>query len=76
MIMRLYFKTLYVFPSVTNCIFEWFIKHLKLKPKKIYYQPCDNVAIIRRLLENMIYVFEKLGHLEKIKELKSLIRHI
>ncbi|MBN2174815.1 MAG: transglutaminase family protein, partial [Bacteroidales bacterium] len=55
---------------------EMFIKHLKLKADESYYKPCDNISIIRRLIENMIFVFDKLGHNEKVAELKVLITHI
>jgi regulator of sirC expression with transglutaminase-like and TPR domain len=55
---------------------EMFIRHLKLKPSVIYYQPCDNISIIKRLFENMLYVFNKLGHNDKVEELKQLIAKI
>lgn len=51
---------------------ELFIKHLKLKPNASFYKPCDNVSIIRRLLENVIENFNKLGYLDKVDELKEL----
>ncbi|RLC24741.1 MAG: hypothetical protein DRH21_05010 [Deltaproteobacteria bacterium] len=51
---------------------ELFIKHLKLKPNSTFYKPCDNVAIIRRLLENIIENYNKLGYLDKVDELKEL----
>lgn len=52
---------------------ELFIKHLKLKPNTSFYKPCDNVAIIRRLLENVIENYNKLGYLDKVDELKELL---
>jgi regulator of sirC expression with transglutaminase-like and TPR domain len=55
---------------------ELFVRHLKLKSSAAYYQPCDNISIIRRLFENMIYVFNKLGHNDKVEELKQLIARI
>lgn len=51
---------------------ELFIKHLKLRPNSSFYKPCDNVAIIRRLLENVIENYNKLGYLDKVDELKEL----
>ncbi|HVA99279.1 MAG TPA: transglutaminase-like domain-containing protein [Bacteroidia bacterium] len=47
-----------------------FLKQLKLEPKAIYYEPCSNADIIKRLVRNLISSYEKLGHLDKIKELK------
>ncbi|MCD4729054.1 MAG: transglutaminase-like domain-containing protein [Bacteroidales bacterium] len=52
---------------------ELFIKHLKLKPSPSFYKPCDNISIIRRLFENVIYNYNKLGYLEKVEELKELL---
>lgn len=51
---------------------ELFIKHLKLKPSSTYYKPCDNIAIIKRLFENVIENYNKLGYLDKVEELKEL----
>jgi regulator of sirC expression with transglutaminase-like and TPR domain len=51
---------------------ELFIKHLKLKPTSEYYKPCDNISIIKRLLENIITSYSKLGYLDKVQELKSI----
>lgn len=52
---------------------ELFIKHLKLKPNNSFYKPCDNTDIIKRLLENVIENYNKLGYLEKVDELKELL---
>ncbi len=53
---------------------ELFIKHLKLKPSTTYFKPCDNVSIIRRLFENVIYSYNKLGYLDKVEELKEIMQ--
>lgn len=52
---------------------ELFIKHLKLAPKDNYYQPCDNITIIKRLLSDMISSYEKMGYLEQVEEVKALL---
>lgn len=52
---------------------ELFIKHVKLKPNENYYQPCDNITIIKRLLNDMIFSYQKLGYLEQVEEVKSLL---
>jgi regulator of sirC expression with transglutaminase-like and TPR domain len=49
-----------------------FIKQLKLEPKKAYYTPCDNPTIIRRLMNELIYIFEQSGNTQKAEELKEL----
>ena len=51
---------------------ELFIKHLKLKPLPLYFKPCDNLAIIKRLVENIILSYGKLGQTEKALELKLI----
>jgi len=68
----------YVNPFNRGAVFtqreiELFIKHLKLKPNTSFYKPCDNVSIIRRLLENVIENYNKLGYLDKVDELKELL---
>ena len=55
---------------------ELFIKHLKLKPTQTFFQPCDHVAIIKRLFENMIHSYDKLGHLDKVEELKEILAEL
>jgi len=51
---------------------ELFIKHLKLKPLPLYFKPCDNLAIIKRLVETIIASYNKIGQPEKARELKSI----
>lgn len=52
---------------------EVFIKHLKLKPAASFYEPCDNISIIKRLFDNIIQFYKQLGNGERIAELKSLV---
>lgn len=51
---------------------ENFIKQLKLKPKGEYFQPCDNITIVRRMINNLINSYQKLGYPDKVEELKKL----
>jgi len=51
---------------------ELFIKHLKIKPQPDFYKPCDNLSIIKRLIENIIASYKKSGQAEKAEELKSI----
>ena len=50
-----------------------FIKQQKLESKHEYYVPCNNVAIIQRLVLNLIISFDKMGYAEKIDPLKNLL---
>jgi len=50
-----------------------FLLELKLDQKPKYYSPCDNIAIIKRLITNLIYSYSKLANKEKVKDFKKLI---
>jgi regulator of sirC expression with transglutaminase-like and TPR domain len=50
-----------------------FLLELKLDQKPKYYSPCDNIAIIKRLITNLIYSYSKLENKEKVKDFKKLI---
>lgn len=50
-----------------------FLKQLKLESLPAFYSPCNNKDIIVRVLRNLIFSYEKLGHADKIEELTSLI---
>ena len=49
-----------------------FIKQLKLESKPSYYLPCDNPTIIRRLMNELIFIYEQSGNIDKAEELKEL----
>ena len=49
-----------------------FLKQLKKEPKEKHYQPCDNLAVIKRLLQHLIYTYDNLGYLDKKEELEEL----
>jgi regulator of sirC expression with transglutaminase-like and TPR domain len=50
-----------------------FLKKLSLEPQPSYYVPCNNLEIIRRLLRNLMYSYEKLGHEEKTAQVQALM---
>jgi len=50
-----------------------YIAQLKLQPIDIFYEPCSNVDIIRRMFRNLIVSFEKLGDYDKAEEIKTLL---
>lgn len=51
---------------------ELFVNHLKLKPNRLYFKPCNNITIVKRLFESMIFSFNKLGYIDKVEELKFI----
>ncbi|NOQ24375.1 MAG: hypothetical protein GQ564_03350 [Bacteroidales bacterium] len=55
---------------------DYFLKQQKIEPKKKYYLPCSNIEIIKTLILNLIYSYEKLGYPEKIADLKILFNII
>lgn len=51
---------------------DYFLKQQKLEPKKSYYYPCSNIEIIKKLILNLIYSYEKLGYPDKVDNMKQL----
>lgn len=55
---------------------ENYINELHLTPQPSFFEPCDNVEIIRRTLRNLIMSFEKMGEHAKAEEVKILLIEI
>lgn len=53
-----------------------YLANLNLTPKEIYYQPCSNEDIIKRVLRNLIMAYEKLDEHGKAEEIKELLVHL
>lgn len=51
---------------------EQFLNQLKLEHDSTYFNPCSNRAIVRRMLNNLIYSYARLGYSDKVDELKQL----
>jgi len=50
-----------------------FIKQQKMSQDKSFYIPCSNIQIIFRLLKSLESSYEKMGYLQKIKDIQELI---
>ena len=50
-----------------------YVSHLNLTPMDIFYQPCSNLDVIKRVLRNLIVSFEKIGDTVKLDEIKYLL---
>lgn len=50
-----------------------YLKQLKLPQNDVFYSPCDNLAILRRMLHNLMQSFEHAAQGEKIPELIELL---
>jgi regulator of sirC expression with transglutaminase-like and TPR domain len=52
---------------------DTFLKQINMQPLDMFYSPCTNVDIVRRMLRNLIAAYEKLGYPEKVQDLEQLI---
>lgn len=71
----------YINPFSKGLIFnqgdiDSFLKQLNIEPENKYYLPCSNLEIMKRMLHNLVYSYEKLGYVDKVNELKSLLKNI
>jgi regulator of sirC expression with transglutaminase-like and TPR domain len=53
---------------------DQFLRQLKITPDQIFYQPCSNTEILKRVLRNLISSYEKAGAIEKSNELIELLK--
>jgi regulator of sirC expression with transglutaminase-like and TPR domain len=51
---------------------EVFLKQLNQEPKPEYFLPCNNIDIIKRMLNNLINAYKKAGEEGKVKEIQYL----
>jgi len=51
-----------------------FLKQLKLEPNKIFYESCNNISIIQRLVRNLINAYEKLGYPQKVDDMNKIYK--
>lgn len=49
-----------------------FLKTQKIEPVPSYFLPSPNKDILRRLIQNLIYGFEKMGYAEKVESFQQL----
>lgn len=52
---------------------DLFIRQLKLEKKDSYFTPCNNKTIIRRMINELIHVFDQNGNPEKRDEMTELL---
>jgi regulator of sirC expression with transglutaminase-like and TPR domain len=52
---------------------DQFLRQLKIEPEQLFYQPCANTDILKRVLRNLISSYEKAGAEEKVSELQKLL---
>lgn len=53
---------------------ELFLKQIKVAPQESFFTPCDNFTILKRLIANLAFAYEKTGELDKVNELNELLK--
>ena len=51
-----------------------FLKQIDVEPKDAYFKPCSNIAIVKRMITNICYSYEKVNKLEKEAHFKELLK--
>ncbi len=55
---------------------DHYIGQLNLKPAPIFYQPCSNVDIIRRMLRNLMLSFDRNGDKVRMQEVEQMLNSL
>jgi len=55
---------------------DTFLGQLKIKQDKSFYEPCNNRDMIQRLIRNLMNSYHKLGYLDKVEELMSMMKAV
>lgn len=68
----------YINPYSKGAVFskkevELFLKEKKIEPEESHFTPCENVEIIKRLLNNLNFSYEKTGLTEKTNDIEILL---
>lgn len=51
-----------------------YIEQLHVNPDDIYYEPCGNLDIVRRVLRNLVLSFEKSGQHHQVEDIRKLLQ--
>jgi regulator of sirC expression with transglutaminase-like and TPR domain len=52
---------------------ESYIAQLNLAPRDLFFQPCSNLDIVKRVLRSLMMAFEKTGDDERVREVGRLL---
>lgn len=55
---------------------ENYITNLQITSRDIFYEPCSNLDIIKRVLRNLIVSYEKIGDHYRVDEIKILLNEV
>jgi regulator of sirC expression with transglutaminase-like and TPR domain len=53
---------------------DFFLQQQNIESKSSYLEPCGNIDMIRRLISNLIFAYEKAGNMERLNEIKQLLQ--
>lgn len=53
---------------------EAYLQQLKLTPNDNYFYPCSNIEMIKRMINNLIFAFDKIGSELKSNDMKLLLK--
>jgi regulator of sirC expression with transglutaminase-like and TPR domain len=59
--------------TLTRKDIDNYLASLNLTPLPVFYEPCQNIDIVRRTLRNLIVSFEKANEEMKVEEVKRLL---
>jgi regulator of sirC expression with transglutaminase-like and TPR domain len=51
-----------------------YIEQLHVNPDDIFYEPCGNLDIVRRVLRNLVLSFEKSGQHSQVEDIRTLLQ--
>ena len=68
----------YINPFNNGAVFtrreiELFIQQMKFRPEKSFFEPCSNPAIIRRLINILIFSYNQSGQSENVEVLENIL---
>jgi len=53
---------------------EVYLQQLKLTPSDNYFYPCSNIEMIKRMINNLLFAFERIGNEQKTNDMKQLLK--
>ncbi len=55
---------------------ENYIMNLRVTSRDLFYEPCANIDIVRRVMRNLIVAYEDMGDVEKTEDIQRLLDEI
>jgi regulator of sirC expression with transglutaminase-like and TPR domain len=71
--LQFYINAFYKGMIFTRQDIDNYIAQLNLTQQPLYYEPCDNLHIVQRVLKNLVAAYEKDQQVEKVEDMKRLL---